>query len=214
MGPILDIKYSSSSGTRFIHNPAYPAYPPIYPNVFNFNKINAWRDQFDKVIQTLCFKCRQCTSWTFERSSWGRLRLVWWTIGRQKLGREWGRRSITWRAATCTSGQNLTSWLLMTCRWHFSYISWQLWLLSLLPLLSISTSSDISPKINLKWWVPSGPSLCGSYRFCIPYYFCKRPGSSTVFLWFYCIHCPFELTLCRSWIITHKFWTASLKRES
>ena len=54
MRPIVDIKYSSSSGTRFIHNPKRPAYPPIYPNVFNFNKINAWRDQFDKVIQTLC----------------------------------------------------------------------------------------------------------------------------------------------------------------
>ena len=50
MVPILDIKYSSSSGTRFIHNPKTPAYPPIYPNVFNFKKINPWRDQFDKVI--------------------------------------------------------------------------------------------------------------------------------------------------------------------
>ena len=50
LSAIVAIKYSSSSGEPFVHLPQEPAYPPIYPNVWNFNWINKWRDQFDKVL--------------------------------------------------------------------------------------------------------------------------------------------------------------------
>ena len=49
INPMTDIKYSTLSGTRFVHKTKTGAYPPFYPNTFNFNKINAWRDQFTKV---------------------------------------------------------------------------------------------------------------------------------------------------------------------
>ena len=50
LSAIVAIKYSSSSGEPFVHLPQEPAYPPIYPNVWTFNWINKWRDQFDKVL--------------------------------------------------------------------------------------------------------------------------------------------------------------------
>ena len=58
LSAIVAIKYSSSSGEPFVHLPQEPAYPPIYPNVWNFNWINKWRDQFDKVLFKLSYKYR------------------------------------------------------------------------------------------------------------------------------------------------------------
>ena len=52
LSAIVGIKYSSSSGQPFVHLPKEPAYPPIYPNAWNFHWINKWRDQFDKVVCT------------------------------------------------------------------------------------------------------------------------------------------------------------------
>ena len=45
----------SKNGIPFVHQPPLPAYPPVYPVVWNFNQFNTWRDKFDKVCSAMHF---------------------------------------------------------------------------------------------------------------------------------------------------------------
>ena len=47
--PVIQVKYTSSSGKTFIHRPRNPIYPPLLPVTWNFNKFNVGRDKFDMV---------------------------------------------------------------------------------------------------------------------------------------------------------------------
>ena len=49
----------SKNGIPFVHQPPLPAYPPVYPVVWNFNQFNTWRDKFDKVCIFTCSEAKR-----------------------------------------------------------------------------------------------------------------------------------------------------------
>ena len=64
----------SKNGIPFVHQPPLPAYPPVYPVVWNFNQFNTWRDKFDKVCLALDFYLQ----WTYQRRDLMRLTAWQW----------------------------------------------------------------------------------------------------------------------------------------